>query len=111
MFHDDLAYKSYCVLKKMPLNALQKDLRIQFCKKYLAWNEKQWKTVLWSDETTFPVTGMPSSCVFCRKGSNPLDPKFSFKFVKHSASLMVWGCLICHGVGEFVILPQDNKVN
>ena len=111
MLHDDLGYKSYRARKKPMLNALQKDKRIKFCKKYLAWNEEQWKTVLWSDEATFTITGTPSSRVYRRPGSDPLDPKFTSKFVKHPASLMVWGCFTYHGVGELVILPANEKVN
>lgn len=111
LLHDDLGYRSFCARKKPLLTALQKKKRVNFCKKYLAWSEEQWKTVLWSDESTFTVTGTPSSRVYRKPGSDPLDPKYTSKFVKYPASLMAWGCFTYYGVGRLVILPANEKVN
>ena len=111
LLHDDLGYKSYRARKKPLLNELQKAKRVRFCKKYLNWSEEDWKTVLWSDEASFTVTGTPSHRVYRKPGSDALDPKYTTKFVKHPASLMVWGCFTYHGVGDLVVLPANEKVN
>ena len=111
LLHDDLGYKSYRARKKPLLTELQKAKRVRFCKKYLNWSEEDWKTVLWSDEASFTVTGTPSHRVYRKPGSDALDPKYMTKFVKHPASLMVWGCFTYHGVGDLVVLPANEKVN
>lgn len=49
--------------------------------------------------------------MYSRKGSNPSDPKFTSKYVKHSASLMVQECFTYHGVGKLLTLVQSEKVN
>ncbi|MPC70769.1 hypothetical protein E2C01_065026 [Portunus trituberculatus] len=53
---------------------------------YLIWSEEQWKTVLWSDEAAIPITGTLSSQVCHKPGSDPLDPKYTSKFVRQPAS-------------------------
>lgn len=88
VLRDDLRYKSYRACKKLLLNTLQKAKRIKFCNKYLAWNEEPL-----IDEATFTITGKLSSCVYCGKGSNPIDLKFTSKFLSTQHHLWLGSAL------------------
>ena len=109
--HDDLGYKSFRALKKPLLTQKQKEKRVKFCKKYAVWDLEDWKTVLWSDESTFTVTGNASKTVYRLPGSDPNLAQYTVKTVKHPSSLMVWSCFSYHGVGELVILPKNEMMN
>lgn len=52
---DELGYSNHRAVKKPLLTRRHKVNRVQFARKYGAWDEK-WLTVLWSDESTFTVT-------------------------------------------------------
>ena len=93
------------------LTQRQRDNRLKFCKRHQQWSEKAWKKVLWSDESTFTVTGCGITRVWRRTGSDALEPKFTCKTVKHPDSVMVWGCFGYHGVGSLVVLPKNETVN
>ena len=67
--------------------------------------------VLWSDEATFDVTCNRRGRIYRRPGSDPLDPRYTLKTVKHPDSLMVWGCFSGTSVGTLVVLPKNVKVN
>lgn len=111
ILHDELGYKSFKARKKPMLSVRQRQNRVNWCKRYKHWTVEDWKKVLWSDEATFTVTGCGIERVYRRPGSNPLDPKYTCKTVKHPDSVMVWGCFSYHGVGELVVLPKNQTVN
>ncbi|KAG7155051.1 Transposable element Tcb1 transposase-like 7 [Homarus americanus] len=62
--HDDLGFKSFRARRKPLLTKRQKENRVKFCKKYEAWDLETWKSVLWSDEATFSVTGSNGGRVY-----------------------------------------------
>ena len=93
------------------LTQRQRDNRLKFCKRHQQWSEEAWKKVLWSDESTFTVTGCGITRVWRRTGSDALEPKFTCKTVTHPDSVMVWGCFGYHGVGSLVVLPKNETVN
>ena len=43
-------------------------------------------------------------------GSDPLDPRYLKSTVKHPDSRMVWGCFSGLGLGKFVVLPKNLKM-
>lgn len=67
--------------------------------------------VLWSDEATFSRMCNLSSNVYRTGNSDPLDLCYACGTVKHSDSLMAWGCLSYSGVDELVVLPKDQYMN
>ena len=105
----DLQYRSCCA-KVLPLLSVKniRD-RIAFCKKYKDWSLEDWERVLWSDESTFVVSsGCRSKRVRRPRGSDPNDPRYTAKVVKHAASVMVWGCFAFGGVGNLVFLEKNE---
>ena len=111
VLHDDLGYKSFKARRKPMLTKQQMERRMQFCTKYKAFSQEEWKKVLWSDEATFTVTGCGTNRVWRRPGTDPLDSRYTSKHVKHPASVMIWGCFGYYGVGELVVLEKNVKVN
>ena len=111
LLHDDLNYKSYRARTTPWVTCRQVVKRLKFAKKYSTWTDELWKTVFWSDESTFTVTGTPAAKVYRKPGDDPLKPRFTNKVVKHPASLMVWAGFTYYGVGKLVVLPANEKVN
>ncbi|XP_068247708.1 uncharacterized protein [Palaemon carinicauda] len=68
--HDDLLLRSYKARKKPLLIDRHKSRRLQFTKKFSAWDIEQSKKVLWTDEATFFVTGSGAKRVYCPPGSD-----------------------------------------
>lgn len=108
---NNLGYRRRRATKKPILSHLQRRRRVHFAKKYGLWNEAQWTRVLWSDESTFTVTCNRATSVFRKRGSDPLDPRYTCGTVKHPDSLMVWGCFGYYGVGELIVLPKNEYMN
>lgn len=110
MIHN-LGYRWCRPRKKPDLTLKNVQDRVRFCKRYLAWDETQWKNVLWSDEAIFTVTSNRGGNVYRRRGSDPLDLKYVQRTVKFPDSVMVWGCFGYHGVGDIVFLPKNQCMN
>lgn len=85
--------------------------RIAFAKKYKEWDLNTWRSVLWSDDATFTVTGSSWGRVYRQPNTDPHQPQYTYKTVKHPASLMVWGCFTYYGVGDLVVLHANEKIN
>ena len=77
-----LGYTSHRCIKKPLLTRKQRRKRVEFCKKYSAWTDEQWLSVLWSDESTFTVTCNRGGNVYRKVGSDPMDPRFTCATVK-----------------------------
>lgn len=108
---NELGYTSHRPRKKPILTKLQRDKRVKFARKYSVWDESQWLSLLWSDESTFTVTCNRGRNVFRRSGSDPLDPRYLEGTVKHPDSLMVWGAFTGHGVAKLHVFKKNEKVN
>lgn len=106
----ELGYSNHRAVKKPLLTRRHKVNRVQFARKYGAWDEK-WLTVLWSDESTFTVTCNRDGYVYRRRGSDPLDPRYTCATVKHPDSLMVWGAFTGHGKAQLHVFHNKEKVN
>lgn len=85
--------------------------RLAFAKKYITWTPEQWNDVMWSDESTFRV--LTSHRVQVRRPSGTrYDSAYTVKTVKHSPSVMVWGCFSGKaGRGGLFFLPRNVTMN
>ena len=75
------------------------------------WNMRQLKNVIWSDECVFEVSDGNNTYVYRRADSDPFDPKYTSKHVKHPAKIMVWACFNYRGNGKLIILPRNMMMN
>ena len=107
---NDLCYEHRAPRRKPILTEKQRQKRVQFCKKYLKWDNEKWKSVLWSDEATFNVTGNRGGKVRLRPGADPYHPKYTQGTVKYPDSVMIWGAFGYHGKGKLVVLPKNITV-
>ena len=93
------------------LTKKMKAKRIAFCKKYEGWTTEQWSKVMFSDESMFKTIASRPKHVRRPPGSNRYDSKYTIKTVKHSDSVMVWGCFSAFGRGGLYFLPENKTMN
>lgn len=109
--HDSLALPSRRAACKPLLTARHKANRVKFAKKYIEWPLEKIRSILWSDESVFTVTGTPRARVRRPVGADRHDPRYTVKTVEHPASVMVWGSFTYHGVGVLVFLEPGVSMN
>lgn len=94
------------IARKKPLlskkNIIQ---RFELSKFFFTITERQWKTVLFSDESTFELFSSKKRQYVWRKNGNAFDLKNLVPTVKFGGGkIMVWGCISYHGVGNLVFV-------
>ena len=73
-----------------------------WAKGHLKWSEAKWKTVLWSDKSTFEILFVNHGLVLLSKEERDHPACYQWT-VQKLASLMVWGCMRAYGVGSLHI--------
>jgi transposase len=99
--------KAYVQQKKPDLTLNHKRDRLEFAKAHLHWTVEQWKTVMFSDESTISRVGsFGKKFYYCTKEHKRLKPH-QIKETKQSGGgkIMVWGCMTCRGVGDLCWIP------
>ena len=107
-----LKLHSRVAAKKPLLTKEMKKKRMLFAKKYSKLRVKDWKYVLFTDESTFKMVGSSGGVRVRRKiGSDRYAEKYTVKTVKHSQSLMVWACFSYTGRCSLYFLPHSATMN
>ena len=95
--------KLYYAKRKPFLNNTQKRRRLGWARAHLRWTDAKWKSVLWSDESTFQI-------VFGNCGRRVLRTKEEKNHLdcyrckgQNPSSVMVWGCISAQGMGNLHI--------
>ena len=100
-----------CAKKPMLSERMKKD-RLQFAEKYKYWSKEDWKSVMFSDESTFRLVRNTAGRVRRPVGSDRYEAKYCVKTVKHPDGQMVWGCFSGKvGRGALWFLPQKTSMN
>lgn len=68
-------------------------------------------TVLWSDESTFPVTDSGGGNVYRWPVGDPLDHRYIQSMEKHPVHLMVWDAFTGYGTAQLQVVPRNVNVN
>jgi transposase len=98
--------------KKPLLTSAMRKKRLAFARKYKNWSASQWRNVMYSDESTFCLVHARSATVRRNKAMSRYKHKVVLKTVKHSASVMVWGCFSGkRGRGGLYFLPKNCTMN
>jgi transposase len=93
-------FQSYWTMKKPWVSEKNRKKRLQWAQEHLNWTEKDWRSVIWSDESPFTLFYNRCNRVWRMPGEE--HKKFSFTgTVKHDTKINVWGCFSFAGVGEF----------
>lgn len=106
----EFGLKSYRPAKKPALSPKNIQDRLNFCRRYKHWTCEDWSKVLFSDETSvkqfatyFPRVRRPPRTRFVARYTVPV--------VKHSPTVMIWGCMSAAGVGSLWFMPKDSTIN
>jgi transposase len=74
--------------------------RLDFALKYQHWTVKDWKRVIWSDETKIKRLGSDGRKWVWKRPGGMLTEQHVKGTVKYGGgSLMIWGCMTAQGVG------------
>ena len=89
--------KLYHAKRKPYFTNIQNHSRLLWARAHLRWTE-QWKSVLWSDESMFQIVfENHGRCVLWAKED---CPDCYQRKVQKPASVLVWGCVSAHGMGN-----------
>ena len=102
--------KSHIAAQKPLLTDKMREKRIKWCQDHLGWTVDDWKSVLFSDESTFYQIRNVRKTVR-RPSGERFNPQFTKKTVKHPASVMVWGCFSAFGRGRLSFLEKGATMN
>lgn len=77
---------------------------MQWAKTHRDWTERQWRSIIWSDESRFEVAFNESSTTVIRMPNEALESSCINRKVKFAPSVMVWGCMSAQGVGRLHVI-------
>lgn len=85
--------------------------RIRWCTRVTQWNtEDNWSRIVFSDESRFNLAFNDGRMRVWRENGTAMEPENIAGVTRRcSVSLMVWGCVSYHGVGELVIVDGTMK--
>src|SRR5690349_23547449 len=95
-------FKAYVKYKKPELTEDQKLKRFKFAQEHLNWTIKQWRNVMFSDETIISrISSFGKSFDYKR----PKDKTIKAHYIKETkqgggGKIMIWGCITYYGVGD-----------
>jgi hypothetical protein len=78
--------------KKPLLTQAMLKKHLKFCQKYKNWMERDWASVVFSDELTFRILNSRGATVRRLSTMDRYRQKYTVVTVKHFPSGMVWGC-------------------
>lgn len=79
---------------------MQKKKRLAWAKARSSWTQRQWDSVIFSDESKFDVCVGDTRKRVIRKKDEAYHKDCLKRTVKFPASVMVWGCFSAKGVGQ-----------
>lgn len=91
------------------LTLRQKKKRLQWTKLRISWTQRQWNTIIFSDESKFDVCVGDSRRRVIRTKAEAYQKDCLKRTVKFPASVMAWGCMSAKGVGKLHFV--DGIVN
>lgn len=83
--------------------------RLNFCKKHCSWSEKDWKTVTFSNKSTFSLISPRAQKVKRSSQTSGYRQHYTIRNVKHPASVMVWGASAAKGAGAPSTFPLSRS--
>ncbi len=99
------------IAKKKPfISTKNKKLRFELARKFLGLSDEYWKSVIFSDESSFELFPTKKHQIIYRKDGTAYEEKNLVPTVKFGGQkIMVWGCISHKGVGNLVFIAE--KIN
>jgi hypothetical protein len=87
--------------KKPFTSAQNRSAQLQFAKEHLNWTPRQWKNIVFSDETKFNFYSSDEIQWVRRPKNERFNPKYTRSSFKHGGeNVKFWGCFSAYGVGS-----------
>ena len=102
---------NYSTTKKPQLSSKNVQQRLEFCKKYESWTVEDWNTVVFSDETNIQAEPNGGHRKVWRKPNEKLSDFALNTSRKFPTSIMIWGCISAHGMGDFHTIEGRLKAS
>ena len=107
-----LGLPSRCAAKKPLLTDRMVKKRLAFCRKHRHWTEEDWENVMFSDESKFDLYNPRAQKCRRPSASNRYKQRYVVTSVKHSPSVMIWGCFSGKaGRASIHFLPAKTTMN
>lgn len=87
----------------------QKKRRLAWAKERLNWTQRQWDSIIFSDESKFDVSLGDERGKVIRSKQEAFHPDCLKRTVKFPAGIMIWGCMSSRGLGKLHFV--DGTVN
>ncbi|GBM80411.1 Transposable element Tcb1 transposase [Araneus ventricosus] len=82
-----------CPDKKPMISTKNSKALVEWAKAHKDWTKKEWKDVLWSDESKYMLIGTDMIQWIRHPQGTRFDPKYQIPIMKHGdGNVMVWGC-------------------
>ncbi|GFS66497.1 transposable element Tcb1 transposase [Trichonephila clavipes] len=99
-----------CKARTKPLlTEFQRNRRLTWAREHSLWTIKDWKKVIFSDESQFCISVNQSSAYVRRRTHEEFGFQCLKPTVKYPTKVMVWGCMSSHGVGRLHIVSGTVK--
>jgi transposase len=106
----ELGIQSRVAAVKPLLTDQQRENRLKWCLDRRNWTIRQWKSVIWSDESRFKIFRSDGPTRVWRKSGERYKIENMRPSVKHGGGgIMVWGCFSGKGLGPLV--KVEGKMN
>ena len=105
----ELNLKSYRLARKPMLSPKTSGDRLVFYQCYGNWTANQWRQVMFSDESTVRQFAVFRPRVQRSRGQR-FRQRYTSTKVKHSASVMIWGCVSAAGRGGLWFTSKNTTV-
>ncbi len=89
--------------RKPCLTDEMKQARLKFCRDHADWDEEQWYSVIWTDETSISGTRRGAWRLWRRRYERHNKAGIRMRFKKPNWSLMFWGCFSYYEKGPCYI--------
>ncbi|QRW16629.1 Transposable element Tcb2 transposase [Rhizoctonia solani] len=87
------------------LNSHHQRGRLAWATDHAAWLERDWRRVIFSDESKFNLFGSDGRRYVWRRQGQEYNPRYTQKMVEHGGgSVMVWGCITRNGPGRLHLI-------
>ena len=106
--HAQRVYSRVAVRKPL-VSPVNRQRRVRWCTRTLPWTaQNNWSMILFSDESRFNLSFNDGRVRVWRSAGERYIPDCLSLVQRNSMmSVMVWGCVGYHGVGELVVLEQN----
>ena len=82
---------------------MQQNPRTAWVKVHLSWSSEDLEQVIFSDESTFTIQNHTGNNHVQRRPHEAFSSLCIMPIIKHSSSVMIWGCMTSHGIGSLHI--------